>query len=166
MATSGRERDERPVPGARSERGGLTLPEITPWSTQDHAPCLWGEGGESTSGPHPPVPTTHSHVPPRSPPHLGELSTEAALAVTLACCPAEICGGEGGGKEARADGSSRKGERLGKEGERTVRQGRPEPDGKQETNRSWFSDSEREGRRGAGPPLPYLSGRARTPEPG
>lgn len=27
---------------------GLTLPEIAPWSTQHHAPSLWGEGGEST----------------------------------------------------------------------------------------------------------------------
>lgn len=69
--------------------------------------------------------TTHCHVPPRSPSHLGELSTEATLAVTLACCPAEICGEEGGGQEAHADGPGRKEERLGKEVGEDLEEGPP-----------------------------------------
>lgn len=32
--------------GLKEDREGLTLPEIAPWSTQDHTASLWGEGGE------------------------------------------------------------------------------------------------------------------------
>lgn len=51
MMTSGWEWGRGLVPGdegAAEER--LTLPEIAPWSPQDHTPSLWGEGTESTSG--------------------------------------------------------------------------------------------------------------------
>lgn len=94
-----------------------------------------GEEGKFTSGPDPPVSTTHSHFPPRSPSHLGELSTEAPLAVTLSCCPAEICEGRRWWEGGLHRGVMQERRDIGEGGGRgNLRKDLPEPNSEHKTN--------------------------------
>lgn len=128
MVTSSWERDERL--GKEDKRivmGSLTLPEIASRSTQDHTPGLWGGKVSSHLALIPHVSTTHSPFPPRSPSHLGELGTEAPLAVALSCRRAEICEGRRWWKELRWVRQQRTGS-LGRRWERGPKKDLPGPD--------------------------------------